>query len=140
MIYKLFCRDSWINKKLEVASKETGYSWIKDWQQSFVNHLYWCAMSTDAGNGAMIRDKWLSLMNHVQNIHSHESELFQNVCMVLSTTEIQRNGSNRVRIVQYNDDIFIGENEICLIMSSNDLNVKFHCDECKYSFSTIFKN
>ena len=60
--------------------------------------------------------------------------------MFLSTTEIQRNGFTRVRIIQYNHVIFRGENEICLMMSRNVPNVKFYCDESKYFFTTIFKN
>ena len=41
-----------------------------------VNHLYWCASSTPDGNPDMMLAKWLSLDNHVVNIHTGHGALF----------------------------------------------------------------
>ena len=38
--------------------------------------MYWCVASTADGNGDVIRAKWLSLDNHVHNIHSGHGDLF----------------------------------------------------------------
>lgn len=46
------------------------------WRQSITNHLYWVAASTPDGNGNVMKAKWESLMNHVQNKHEHHNELF----------------------------------------------------------------
>lgn len=38
--------------------------------------MYWCAASTDPGNGDLILAKWLSVEAHVQNDHSGHGTLF----------------------------------------------------------------
>ncbi|KAJ8043860.1 hypothetical protein HOLleu_11148 [Holothuria leucospilota] len=37
--------------------------------------MYWVAASTPDGNGDMFA-KWLSVANHIQNVHDHDSQLF----------------------------------------------------------------
>ena len=39
------------------------------WVKGITNHLYWCASSTPDGDGEVIKAKWTSLINHVQNVH-----------------------------------------------------------------------
>ena len=34
-----------------------------------INHLYWSAISTVDGNEKEIREKWMSVDNHIHNIH-----------------------------------------------------------------------
>ena len=47
-----------------------------EWQRSVINHLYWCVASSESGNGELIKAKWLSLDNHIHNIHVGHSEVF----------------------------------------------------------------
>ena len=44
-------------------------------EQSISNHLYWCAASSH-GDGEQVKAKWLSILNHVTNIHEGHSETF----------------------------------------------------------------
>ena len=44
------------------------------WQKSIINHLYWCAVSTEDGDGDMIEAKWLSVINHMHNKHRGHGE------------------------------------------------------------------
>ncbi|KAH9366118.1 hypothetical protein HPB48_000273 [Haemaphysalis longicornis] len=64
-----------IKKKLLAASKCRGLEELAKWSQATVNHLYWCAMSSD-GHPEQILPKWTSLGNHVINVHEHESRIF----------------------------------------------------------------
>ena len=61
---------------MEAVSKQKDCGVIRLWQKSIVNHLYWCAASTTAGNGEMIKAKWLSLENHIHNVHHGHGDLF----------------------------------------------------------------
>lgn len=64
-----------IYKKLEAAGKKKGCEKVKAWSRSVSNHLYWCVASSD-GDGEMVKQKWLSMLNHVANIHEGHGDKF----------------------------------------------------------------
>ena len=41
-----------------------------------INHLYWCVASSPSGDSALIQEKWLSLENHIHNVHCGHSKEF----------------------------------------------------------------
>ena len=41
-----------------------------------INHLYWCVSSTPADDAELIKAKWLSLDNHIHNVHRRHGEKF----------------------------------------------------------------
>lgn len=65
-----------LSKKLEAAAKLKGCNEIRPWIQSIVNHLYWAAVSTETGQGDLIVAKWVSVVNHIANKHTHNNHLF----------------------------------------------------------------
>jgi len=67
-----------IFKKLEAIGKSTKERCqiVGSWARSISNHAYWCAMSSN-GDGQMVYEKWLSILNHVCNIHEGHGENFQ---------------------------------------------------------------
>ncbi|KAJ8310408.1 hypothetical protein KUTeg_012273 [Tegillarca granosa] len=40
----------------------------KEWARSVSNHIYWCAASSN-GDGDLVRDQLVSILNHVTNMH-----------------------------------------------------------------------
>ena len=47
------------------------------WIKAIINHLWWCCASL-IGNEELIREKWLSMLNHIRGIHSWEdTKLFR---------------------------------------------------------------
>lgn len=64
-----------INKKLLAAGKKKGCEILTEWAQSISNHTYWCA-ATCQGEGELLKSKWLSLLNHVADIHQGHDENF----------------------------------------------------------------
>lgn len=69
-----------LKKKLFKLSQDKQCTEIRDWMQSIVNHLYWCAISSPSGDGELIGDKWLSLSNHIVNEHHNHGGKF-NDCL-----------------------------------------------------------
>lgn len=67
-------------KKLEAAAKVHDCEDIGLWQRSIINHLYWCVGSSASGDGELIQAKWLSLDNHVHDVHSGHSSQFTHCC------------------------------------------------------------
>ena len=67
---------SGFRKKVEKFAKQKDCELVGEWCKSMVNHLYWCAMSTESANEVLIKAKWLSLTNHIHNFNRGHSHLF----------------------------------------------------------------
>ena len=61
-----FCKN--IRKKLTAAAKKKSCSELSGWIKSICNHLWWAA-ATCEGDVTMLREKWTSILFHVQNKH-----------------------------------------------------------------------
>ena len=72
----LLVRCTGFRKKLVAVAKQTGCELIAQWQKSIINHMYWCVASTPSGNGEMVKAKWLSLVNHIHNVHTGHGDIF----------------------------------------------------------------
>ncbi|XP_060072400.1 uncharacterized protein LOC132552262 [Ylistrum balloti] len=75
------CVDVWhvakgLKKKLLALSKERDCGELESWIKSLTNHLYWVPASTPSADGALMYQKWVSVVNHVQNIHDGHGDLF----------------------------------------------------------------
>ncbi|KAL1004808.1 hypothetical protein UPYG_G00050880 [Umbra pygmaea] len=71
--------DAWhvakgLSKKLEQLGKDKDCALVKRWHKSIVNHLYWCATSSVSGTEKVA--KWKSVLNHIQDVHSHSDPAF----------------------------------------------------------------
>lgn len=71
----IFFSQSDISKKIEALSKKKSCAIVGQWKQSISNHMYWCAASSN-GDGQKVVAKWLSITNHVRNVHEGHSEAF----------------------------------------------------------------
>ncbi len=58
-----------IMKKLMTKAKLKKCQELMAWVRSITNHLWWCAQ-TCKGNAQLLREKWLSVFNHIINVHS----------------------------------------------------------------------
>ena len=63
-----------LSKKLSALSKNKECQVVAKWLPCIKNHIYWCATSSTTGPEKVA--KWTSLLNHVQNVHTHEDPLF----------------------------------------------------------------
>lgn len=69
-----------LTKKFDALAKEKGCTDLKPWVRSLVNHLYWAASSSNTLDEEVRAEtvvaKWLSAINHIQDVHSGHSNLF----------------------------------------------------------------
>ena len=65
-----------IGKKVELIGKKKGNSKVLEWAQSIKNHVYWCAASSN-GNGALVKEKWLSSLNHIVDQHTGHGTIYE---------------------------------------------------------------
>ncbi|XP_071063274.1 uncharacterized protein [Pseudochaenichthys georgianus] len=63
-----------ISKQLEKAAKKKDSETLRGWVKSIRNHIYWTAATSTTGPERVA--KWTSILNHVQDIHSHDDPLF----------------------------------------------------------------
>lgn len=62
--------------KILKLGKEKGCELAGEWCKAITNHLYYIATNTTEGNSELIMAKWLSLDNHLHNIHKGHGKLF----------------------------------------------------------------
>ena len=55
-----------ITKNLAFAAKKKPFQALNRWIKSIINHL-WCAVSTCDGDETLLREKWCSILFHIQN-------------------------------------------------------------------------
>lgn len=65
-----------MRKKVQALAKNKECELVAEWERSIINHLYWCASSTPISDGEMIKAKWLSVVNHIHNVHQNHGEKF----------------------------------------------------------------
>ena len=59
-----------VRRKIKDMAKKPRLRRLQPWIRSMVNHLWWCASTCD-GDPDLLVEKWLSITNHVCNIHHH---------------------------------------------------------------------
>src|SRR4029434_9892979 len=63
-----------LSKKLVKIAQNKECKKLKKWLPSIKNHIYWTAATSTSGPERVA--KWTSLLNHVQDIHSHDDPVF----------------------------------------------------------------
>ena len=60
-------------KKLEALAKQKDFELVGKWERTIINRS---VASTPDGDGEIMRIKWLSLDNHIHNVHSDHHALY----------------------------------------------------------------
>lgn len=67
---QVFSRNFRFYQRRKAASK------LRTGVNSISNHLYWAAATSD-GDGDLVEEKWLSILNHVCDVHEGHGDRFQ---------------------------------------------------------------
>lgn len=68
------CMCPGVAKKVDAIGKERDCQPVRGWRRSIVNHLFWSASTSQSGQEMVA--KWTSVANHVQDVHTHDDDLF----------------------------------------------------------------
>ncbi|XP_063058186.1 uncharacterized protein LOC134451666 [Engraulis encrasicolus] len=63
-----------LSRKLKVISQKKNCRKVKKWLPTIRKHLYWTAETSTTGPEKMA--KWMSIVNHIQNVHVHDDPRF----------------------------------------------------------------
>ncbi|XP_016346660.1 uncharacterized protein LOC107692211 [Sinocyclocheilus anshuiensis] len=72
--YDVWHIEKGLSKKLLKISQSKECEKLRKWLRSIKNHIYWTAASSSSGQERVA--KWTSILNHVQDIHTHEDLVF----------------------------------------------------------------
>ena len=75
-VYSYIYAFTGFRKKLDKQGKQKDCEIVAEWKKSIINHLYWCVSSTTSADVELIKAKWLSLDNHIHNIHRKHGKKF----------------------------------------------------------------
>ena len=68
-----------IKKKLAKAAKLKRNKDLQPWIKSIINHFWWCCKTCE-GNEHILREKWLSILDHITNKHSWKGNKYFKRC------------------------------------------------------------
>ena len=89
-------------KRIDALAKKKDFAVLQKWKNSIVNHMFWCAASSNDDDCDLKEAKWVSITNHIMDKHSgHENPLFSK-CLHgrLHGSERKKSGSNQVNYVE----------------------------------------
>ncbi|XP_019722972.1 uncharacterized protein LOC109514372 isoform X2 [Hippocampus comes] len=72
--YDVWHMEKGLSKKLGKIAQKKACEKLNKWLCSIKNHLYWTAVSSPFGPERVA--KWTSILNHVQDIHTHDDPVF----------------------------------------------------------------
>lgn len=63
-----------LSKRLDQLAEKKDFLVVKKWSPAIKHHMYWSAASSKSGAEKVA--KWTSLVNHIQDVHTHDDPLF----------------------------------------------------------------
>ncbi|XP_039667161.1 uncharacterized protein LOC120565424 isoform X2 [Perca fluviatilis] len=69
--YDVWHFEKGLSKKLDKVAQNKDCGVLKKWLRSIKSHVYWSATLSTSGPEKVA--KWMSIVNHIQNVHLHEN-------------------------------------------------------------------
>ena len=69
-----------IKKHLLKAAKKKCCSELSPWIKAIINHFWWCC-ATCKGDVKLLREKWISILYHIKNVHEWEGHSLFKECV-----------------------------------------------------------
>ncbi|XDV42669.1 hypothetical protein PO909_011287 [Leuciscus waleckii] len=72
--YDVWHIEKGVSKKLLRIAQNKDSEKLQKWYRSIKNHIYWTAASSSSGPERVA--KWTSILNHIQDMHTHDDPVF----------------------------------------------------------------
>ncbi|CAM4327192.1 unnamed protein product [Leuciscus chuanchicus] len=72
--YDVWHIEKGVSKKLLKIAQNKDSEKLQKWYRSIKNHIYWTAASSSSGPERVA--KWTSILNHIQDMHTHDDPIF----------------------------------------------------------------
>ncbi|KAG1928205.1 uncharacterized protein LOC120477297 [Pimephales promelas] len=82
--YNVWHIEKGVSKKLRKIAQNKDSEKLQKWYRSIKNHIYWTAASSSSGTERVA--KWTSILNHIQDVHTHDDPVFPQCLHPQSTT------------------------------------------------------
>lgn len=87
--FDIYHVDKSLRKKIADKAKRKGYEMLQFWLKALSNHLWWCC-ATCSGNAELLKEKWLSFLHHVTDVHSWNCSHLFHKCAHRALTRAER--------------------------------------------------
>ena len=71
------------------AAKKKGCTDINNWTKSIINHSWWCCATCNK-DPTLLREKWVSILYHIRNVHKWEDSTLYLRCEHAKRTKRER--------------------------------------------------
>ncbi|XP_050023974.2 uncharacterized protein [Dermacentor andersoni] len=126
-----------ILKQLTAISKGHDCKELQPWVKSIQNHLYW-AVATSHSHRKQIVAQWLSLLNHIKDVHIHRSTVFP-ACLH-EETERRKWLSEKLQAIAASKPLLLDMPKLSTSHQTNGLEsfhgllIHFALKYCQYSY------
>ena len=137
--YDVWHLSKWVTKKLTKKAKRKGNEPLFKWIKYVSNHLWWCSQ-TCGGNAEDLRERWVSILNHVVNKHRWKNNKYFRKC---GHGRLSRRKERKTKWLEDRSSAYVAQEEVVLnkkfLKDIEKLTEFHHAGELEVYYSFLLK-